>query len=488
MKEKLDKLVGSRFGGYADKFLNSPWYCVTVGVICLLSHFFDIPVVGAAFLTVLLVASLVFCKNSFTLVPFFLMCAFVMSVNTQPDTGYYNTPLRISVLCILLVFAAAALVFNLVYYGKWKKIFKRAYFTFSLCMLTVVLLMGGMGTEWYTFSGAATAASIGLATFLPYSLLVNCGEYNGRKSIEYFAWAVIVAALVIGADFARQYVVHDLGFHPDAAAIKDSLKLGFVGPNTGSAIATIAIPLTFYLVYTYRRGFLFVPLICLELFIIVMAVSRASFVVAAPGTFIVAVVLCFKKKNGRLGYWIAFGIVCVAVFAICIVLRHELADIIKNLFAGNTTGSGRTTLWKDGYSAWKSFPVFGIGIWFLRMNEHWFYSFHCTPLTYLFCAGVFGLMAYIYHRYKTVRVMFSARLTKERVFIALTVLAMLCNALLDIAMTSPTHLLYYAVMLALIECDIKNIKASSGEQADASQAPVDENKNLDVNEKISIGE
>ena len=67
-------------------------------------------------------------------------------------------------------------------------------------------------------------------------------------------------------------------------------------------------------------------------------------------------------------------------------------------------------------------------------------------------------MAYIYHRYKSIRLVFSAKLTPERVFVALTAVAMLCNALLDIAMTSPAYVIYYSVMLALIECDVKKVK------------------------------
>ena len=103
-------------------------------------------------------------------------------------------------------------------------------------------------------------------------------------------------------------------------------------------------------------------------------------------------------------------------------------------------------------------------------------------MTYLFCGGVVGLAAYLYHRYKTVRIVFSAKLTSERVFVALTMLAMLCNALLDIAMTSPTHLLYYGIMLALMECDVRKIKSQSAVQTTAEQ--VEKNLNA-VNLKIS---
>ncbi|MDE7163810.1 MAG: O-antigen ligase family protein [Clostridiales bacterium] len=464
MKERFDNIVNSKFGRLADKLCNSVWYIVAYGIVCVLSHTLNIPVVGAVLLTILLVPALLFCKNSFVLTPFLLMCAFVMSEQTSPQTGYYNTPLRISVLCIVLVVLAVALVFNILYYKKWKQIYKRAYFTVSLALMYGALLIGGLGTSFFTASGFAMTLAIAVSTILPYALMVNCGEYEGRKTVEYFGWALIVAAAVISADFLHKFIIND--FNLQIWAVKDYLKLGFVGPNTGAAIVTMAIPITFYFVYKYKHGYWFVLLVALELFVIVATYSRASLVVAVPGTVIVAIALCFKKTNGRRGYLIMFALSVAAAIVLAIVLRNWIAEKITALFEGNLSGSGRTDLWKAGFSAWCKSPIFGAGLWYLRLGDaHWFYSFHCTPLTYLFCGGVLGLAGYIYHRYKTVRLTFGAKLTAERVFVSLTMLAMLCNALLDIAMTSATHLLYYAIMLALLECDVKASKREQTESA-----------------------
>lgn len=457
MKEKFARIVDSRFGRIADKFCNSVWYILAIGAVCVLSHMCEIPVVGAVLLTILLIPALLFCKNSFVLMPFLMMCAFVLSENTKPDTGYFNTPLRITVLCIALVAIIAALVFNILYYEKWKRIFKRAYFTVSIAFMSAALIIGGLGSNTFTVAGMTNSMAIAAATFFPYALMVNCGEYQGKKTVEYFALTLIIASAVIALDFLQGFILND--FNLDLWTVKGFLKLGFVGPNTGAAVVTLSIPMTFYFVYKYKRGYWFMLLVALELFVIVATYSRASLVVAFPGSVIVAIVLCFKKKSGRRGYLIMFALAAVAMIAMIVVLRHWIWDKLLLLFQGNTTGSGRTELWKSGFDAWCKSPVFGIGLWFLRIDDaHWFYSFHCTPLTYLFCGGIVGLIAYAYHRYKSVRLALTTKFTPERVFIALTVLAMVCNALLDIAMTSATHLLYYAIMLALIECDVKQQK------------------------------
>lgn len=466
MREKIDKLVGSRFGMLADRFINSPLYSVAVGIVCIFAHSLNIPVVGAALLILLLVPALIFCKNSFTFIPFVLMCSFVMSEETKPQTGYYNSPLLITVLVLLLAIAAAAFAFNIVYYGKWKLMFKRVYLTVSLAILTGLLLIGGMGAPSFSLLGVGMSLAIAAAMFLPYSMLVNCGEYEGSKTIKYFAWALIAASVVIFFAVIKQYAVHGLNmnYHP-----KDLIAFGYAISNTAAAFVLISIPVTFYMVYVYKHGYLFIIAVAVELMTIALTFSRASLVVALPGSIIVATALCFLKKEGKRWYWIAYGVCAIVIIAIAIAYRHALLDLLSSMFREDSTGSGRTELWKSGFEAWKQYPIFGLGIWYLPPINLWYFSFHCSPLTYLYCTGAVGLLGYIYHRYKTVRLTFSAKLTVERIFVALAVLAMLLNALLDIAMTMPQHLLYYSVMLALIELDVKKTKEQSVEAAKVSQ-------------------
>ncbi|MDE7463752.1 MAG: O-antigen ligase family protein, partial [Clostridiales bacterium] len=224
------------------------------------------------------------------------------------------------------------------------------------------------------------------------------------------------------------------------------------------------MPITFYLVYKSKYGFLYMLAVAVELFCIFATSSRASLVVALPGIAIVSVALCFKKKTGRLGYWIVFGVAVAAAVAVVIVFRNSIFGKIADIFGGNIGDSGRFKLWGWGARAWTDYPMFGYGFTYIEKfggyKGAYNHSFHCTPLTYLYSTGIFGLGAYIYHRYKTVRLTFSAKLTSERVFVALSVLAMLCNALLDVGMNTQQLLLYYSILLALIEHDVRFVKTS----------------------------
>lgn len=473
LKEKFQKIVESRIGVKADKLCNSLWYPIAVGAVCIFCHSLNIPVIGALLLTALLVPALLFCKNSYVLAPIMAMSGFVLSAETKPNTGYFNAPLKIVGLCFALAFILTALVFNIIYYGKWKAIFKRAYLTVSIAIVTGVLLASGLGSPWMSWSGVGMSMAIAVAMFLPYVFLLNCGVYQGRKTVEYFAWTMISAAVVIFAAVFKQYALN--GF--DMSDPKSFLQFGYAISNSAAAIVLLAVPLTFYMIHVYDRGYLFFIALAVELLTILFTFSRASLVVAVPGTAIVSIAMCFKKRNGRLGYYIAFGVSCALALALMIVFREKIFGAIKSFFNGMGSGSGRIQLWKEGFEEWRSYPVFGVGIWYLPQVNigHHYHSYHCTPITFLYCAGAVGLLGYLYHRYRTVRLVFGARLTTERIFVALTVLSLICNSLLDIYMTEPLHLVYYSILLALAESDVRAVKAADKEKetAVAEEQPSD---------------
>lgn len=464
MKKLFDKITNSRAVFFINKYCNSIWYIITMGIVCIICHSLNIVVVGALLLTLLVAPALLFCKNTFVLIPFATLCATILNKDATPESGYYNSPLKISALVICLIVLVTAFVFNLTYYKKWKCFCKRRYLTVSLAVLSLALLLGGIFSATYTVQCIITALLIIVTMFVVYVFFMS-GEYEGEKTVVRFAVTMITAAIVVSAGYLQLFIENDFNL----SAAKDFLLLGYVGPNTGSAIITMAIPMTFYFVYKYKYGFLFMILVALEVCVIALARSRASLVVAAPGAVIVAIAMCFKKKSGRLGYYITCGVFLAAAVACVVLFRNRIFGYIGSIFSGGFTGSGRTGLWVLGWKYLKENPLFGSGLNILQIEGNWYYSFHCTPLTYLYCAGIVGLAAYIYHRYKTVRLVFSAKLTVERVFIALTVLAMLCNALFDIAMTSPLHLMYYSIMLALIECDVDKAKAVSVEKSDETK-------------------
>ena len=486
MCESVDKIITSKVGDRLRSFYTSVWHVLVFALICIFCHSFDQIMLACVLITLLTVPAFIFCKNMIVLVPFMTMCSFSITKDTKPDSGYYNTPMRMTVLIVLLVMLFAALLFNLIYYKRGRVLFKKAYLTVSICIAGAALMLGGLTSQTFTLMGVLTAVAIGLSMFLPYSLIVNCADYEGEKTIKLFAWTMVAVSVVIGCAVFKEYYLND--FNTTTVHPKDYLFFGFAISNSAAAYIVIALPLTFYLVYKYKYGFLLMILIALEIFIIVMTYSRASLVIALPGSVVVTIALMFKKKNGRLGYLITCGVIFAAAIAIVASMWDKTYDALFDSI-NFTSDSGRFYIWSLGFENWAKTPVFGLGMWFMPLNDFGFTSFHCTPLTYLYCGGLLGLGAYLYHRYKTVRLVFAARLTSERVFAALAIVAMLLNALLDVAMTSPPHLLFYAILLAYIELDVVRVreKALVPEKSDAvAPSTLIDGKAVEANADTSV--
>lgn len=457
MSERVDNFIYGKFGKCADKYFNSVFYIITLAAVCILSHTFDLIMYCIPIMAVLLALSLVFSKNTFVLIPFLLLCTFCMSETASVQSGFFDSPARIAVFSVFLAVAVAGFAFHIVYYKKWKLIFKKAYLSCSLAIVSGVLLVGGFGAQSFSIRGALLAASVAACMFFPYTLLVNCGEYEKDKTVGYFICAVIAGAVVIGCAVFQQYAVNDF----DLVSPKKFLFFGYAVSNSAAAFVVIALPLTFYFVYKLKYGCLLMALVALELTIITFTFSRASLLVALPGVIIVATALCFLKKNGKIGYWIVYGLTIAAGVIIVGLLAGNVFGNIDKILHDFMDSSGRIELWKRGFDEWKRYPMFGVGLGFLLGEGYGYWSFHCEPLTYFFCCGLVGICALCYHRYKLGRLIFSTKLNAERAFVALAVIAMLFNALLDTAMTSPAHLLYYAVMLVIIERDAMYGKAST---------------------------
>lgn len=455
MREKIDKIINSKFGNCVERFFGSVLYILLVGVVSIICHAFDLVMVGTFLWAVLLIFLFIFCKNMFALTPFACMITFIISQNTIVHYGYFNTTSRMFALIVEFVLVFSSLVFNFTYYKRWKLLFKKAYLTVSLCFVTAVLLIGGLGAESYSVSGVLIGIGIAASMFLPYSLFINCGVYEGTKTVRYFAWTTVIATVVIGAAVLQVYrfITPDFFEYP-----KKYLQFGYAGPNTGAAFVVIALPMTFYLIYSYRHGYLLLPFAFLEVILVVALFSRASLVVIIPLLLVLIIVVGIMRKTLRWAYCVVSGLIAVAAIIVITVKWSFVYDSFAKLSTFNGFDGGRFDLWKLGFEGWKNTPIFGAGIRYMLNNGSAYYSFHNTPLTYLFCCGIAGLAAYLYHRYKTVRLVFTNKPTVERVFVAISILGMLINALLDIGMTYPQLLLYYAVMLAIIEHDVRYTK------------------------------
>ena len=126
--------------------------------------------------------------------------------------------------------------------------------------------------------------------------------------------------------------------------------------------------------------------------------------------------------------------------------------------------SGRIPLWKEGWANFLSNKSFGTG-WYGApaggRGNYFSYNFmppryHNTFFQLVGSMGLLGLLAYVYHRYQTIRLTFT-KPNLEKTFLFLSLLGLLLTSLFDCHLFNLGPGLNYGILLAAIEGS--NLKA-----------------------------
>lgn len=130
-------------------------------------------------------------------------------------------------------------------------------------------------------------------------------------------------------------------------------------------------------------------------------------------------------------------------------------DIINLVFES----TGRLTMYKNGLQAFKSHPFTGTGFFDFEHGTNVYFvndsflapRYHNTIIQFLASTGIFGLIAYLFHRWETIKIVYK-NCSIEKIFITICLVAIIGNSLLDCQFFNFGPGLHYGTLLAFIEC------------------------------------
>jgi O-antigen ligase len=185
-----------------------------------------------------------------------------------------------------------------------------------------------------------------------------------------------------------------------------------------------------------------------------MTLSRNTLIFATLVTAVSLILGCFVGKSKVL-FRIFVPIAVLCFIGVTVYFWDELilllADIIERGFSDN----GRFRIWRRGFENFKESPIFGKGFFTYGNQNHDdtanFLPFmaHNTVIELLSALGVFGLYAYGYYRFSSLKPLFK-RPRYEIVYIYLSIIVVLLMSLLDNFVFYIYTMFYYSVMLALV--------------------------------------
>ena len=302
---------------------------------------------------------------------------------------------------------------------------------FSLMLILNGLFTGGSILPNLLFGLVLAASFVGFyllnAAFLPRTEDVR----------RYFFFTMLVTALMIVGQLLVAYAT-TVRFDDNLDPIKESIILGWGAWTNIGAYLTLLLPAPFYFAATdEKKPTLWFCLGCLVFGGIVLSGSRASLGFGAVVFLFCLLLLVYKSANKRQNR-LCVLVFCLLCLIFCFLFRETLFRFFTLYWKYGFSDNGRFVLWERAFDAFKEAPVFGVGFYDIGLHVEWVGELslfpptsHNTILHLLSATGILGLGAYLWHRVKTVQLLWQSRKNTASLFLFISMFALILCSFVD---------------------------------------------------------
>ena len=431
--------------------------CTTVAV----GSIFEIELYLAALHTALAIAALLV-SNSIKPVLVSIM-TFVMQISVghapyyPTYSDYFFTGWRVYLVAAMAVSVLLAFSLFILKNRIYKKInFRDTPFLAPLVPLLFAFLLNG------AFSGGWTPRDLcpGLLNafvFCGLPILFYHGlpeENSPRELAKYFSYISMLTAAVVIAELSALFIRGGKIFE-GGAINKVEVALGWGIWNLVGITLAILIPVIFYGVHRSKYPWLYFAVATAAYLFAILTMSRNALLFGSIGYISCFIISCFFGKL-RYSFRGLALLLLSALVAAALLFKGEIYTLLSDYFERGFSDNGRFALWRAAFENFLKAPLFGSGFLSFTVDDSLLYPFgplakqaHNTVLQLLSATGVFGLFAYVYYRYSTLRTLLR-RPSLESTFMGISIGALLLSSLLDnfIFNIYPMH--FYTVALVIV--------------------------------------
>ena len=437
-----------------NKFLYSYYYLAFIALLTALSCLFGFEMV--TYYIYVLCGGILPCLFSKDMTPIFAplgMAYSSVSLRTK-NSADHKTLFGAQIyhlyilLALIVIFVGGRLIFDLITNKEKRHYFPRL--TIGYIIFGVALIIGGINSQYYTARDFTFGLVECLALSGCYFILMYIIDWKNIKK-EYYAFlmlfyglALVIEVLVIRIINGGETVRTGWGISNNIAG---QLCMCLAGP------VYLAIKKKLAPLYLISEGTI--------LLAIGLTNSRTG---ALMGTIICigSLVIFFIKADNKKR--LVAGIIgCLAItlfLGFTFIFMDTFAVAFEGLFnrrSGTFSLNGRQIIWEQAYNSFISNPSLGVG-WYqctFGRSDYFAYNFvpgryHNTFFQLIATTGLFGLIAYGYHRYQTIKMVFK-KPTLEKIFIFISILGLLLTSLFDCHFFNLGPGLNYCIALAFLE-------------------------------------
>lgn len=464
---------------YAQKwnnFLYSGWFVASIGLVTIAAHVLEWELCAYALFTLIALGVSFFGRDYLPYIVLLVACYVLPSAENNPgknDTTvlFSGAGARYLTVFAVLIVLSMCLRFSWNKGEGWKKLFRtKRKLLWGMLALGAAYVMSGLGSEGYAslaWKNIAFGALQFATVFVPYYLLSGSVDWK-KADKRYIAYVGLMMGLVVGMEMLNAYRIHDVV--QDGKLDRMKIYVGWGINNNIGLLVAMSIPFAFY--FAHRgQGVLLANLSAAACFVFcVLSCSRAAILGGGCIYLVCAALVCVKGKTR-----FAKGITCAFLVLFvggCLWMVLQEKVVFQTAFQAGLRSDIRLRQYRLGFRIFQKNPMFGsnyyeMGTYAVDENVYWVWSkvpsfvgffpgrWHNTVVQLLACCGVVGLAAYAYHRYQTLRLVFTKRST-EKTYIALSLAVLLALSLLDCHFFNLGPTLFYSCALACMEYGTEN--------------------------------
>ena len=429
-----------------------------LAVLSLLTNFFSLELFTYSLAGVFGLYLCLFGKDMLPLAPTVLFLYVSPSLGNNPvynpDSVFFPERWLWLFVAIIVVFVVLFFLRLCLTVGLSRFLKERRKLLTGFLVLGAAFFLGGIGYEEYTARNLLYAFLLFGSMFALYFLVPPMVDWK-KAPKDYFFWAGLFLGLVVAAELIFAYCTNGV-IDAEGSIVRGNIRTGWGQHNTIGAVLAVCMPCAFYLAVKKKYGFIFSALGVL-LYVAVVATNSRGSILMGGIVFLVCVVMTLVHKKNRLGNGLVFLAAALAAGVLLGIFRDDLENLFSVLLEIELDPSGRDELFKDGMEKFRLSPLFGSGFFSIGWGG-WGdsamtilpYFWHNTFVEMLAACGVVGLAAYLFHRFQTIRLFFTAP-TWEKSFLAASAGVILLTSLLDCHLFNIGITFIYSALLLFAE-------------------------------------
>lgn len=465
--ECMEKIGEYRAVRALRAFLRSAWFLALVVFLMVLAEVFSWELTVFYLYLVLGLLIVLFGDDLFPLVPIVLCCYMAISYPNNPalfpagsatPSSFYDGAFvfQIAYIIAVAVLLIAARLIVILMRGEKKKVPALAI---GFGALGLSLVLGGLFTKFYDFRTALFGFTVVASLCALYFLFYYGIDW---KKTDKRAWAYPFFAIGCGLLFEVIDMYVRSGILQDPSLNRGVLQVGWgMYNNVGCALA-MCLPAAFYLALKEKHGWVFTLVGCVQAAGLLFTQSRSSILFGGIlGVAALVVLLAKCEKRARKFHLIVLGAGLAIAAILVAVMWDKFVGVFKSMIDltfGNDPSNARGPIYEEGWRHFRSAPSFGVGFYQCTayrwgdLPETAFLPrrYHNTVIQLLASGGIFAVGCYILHRVETL-VLFFRKPTVEKVFIALSVGALLLTSMVECHLFSLGPGMLYGTLLAFAE-------------------------------------